>query len=137
MDLQFASTVKPDLTTTCEQRPPVNNGQFKPSTASLNVSFIRHLCQTAAFFRPQGWPLYTGLTVFNCHMSITIFFAFLLKSNNFMHLNIVLHFGIIWGLFSSIFFLKSTVYILTNFFLLIVKSIVFYLHFATIQLSIP
>jgi hypothetical protein len=21
-------TVKPDLTTTCEQRPPVNNGQF-------------------------------------------------------------------------------------------------------------
>ncbi len=51
--------------------PPVNNGQFESSTASLshqtrlaslNLSFIRHLCQTAAFFRSQGWPLYTGLT---------------------------------------------------------------------------
>ena len=58
-----ATTVKPDLTTTCEQRPPVNNGQFESSTASLNLSFIRHLCLTAIFFRPQGWPLYTGLTV--------------------------------------------------------------------------
>ncbi len=48
---------------TCEQRPPVNNGQFESSTASLNLSFIRHLCKTAAFFRSQGWPLYTGLTV--------------------------------------------------------------------------
>ncbi len=57
------NTVKPDLTTTCEQRPPVNNGHFESSTASLNLSFIRHLCQTAAFFRPQGWPLYTSLTV--------------------------------------------------------------------------
>ncbi len=60
---QLQSTVKPDLTTTCEQRPPVNCGQFEPSTASLNLSFIRHLCLTAAFFRSQGWPLYTGLTV--------------------------------------------------------------------------
>ena len=62
------STVKPD----CEQRPPVNNGQFEPSTASLNLSFIRHLCQTAAFFRPQGWPLYTGLTV--CLKKINLLF---------------------------------------------------------------
>ncbi len=61
--LTFKCTVKPDLTTTCEQRPPVNNGQFEPSTASQNLSFIRHLCLTAAFFRSQGWPLYTGLTV--------------------------------------------------------------------------
>ncbi len=57
------STVKPDLTTTFEQWPPVNNGQFKPSTTGLNICFIRHLCQRAAFFRPQEWPLYTGLTV--------------------------------------------------------------------------
>jgi hypothetical protein len=57
------STVKPDLTTTCEQRPPVNDGQFKSATTSLNLSFIRHLCQTATFFRSQGWPLYTGMTV--------------------------------------------------------------------------
>jgi hypothetical protein len=60
----FSSTGKPDLTTTCEQWPPVNNSQFEPSTTSINLSFIRHLCQTAAFSRPQGWPLYTGLTVF-------------------------------------------------------------------------
>jgi hypothetical protein len=59
----FINTVKPDLMTTCEQRPPVNNGQFESSTASQNLSFIRHLCLTAAFFRSQGWPLYTGLTV--------------------------------------------------------------------------
>jgi hypothetical protein len=58
-----ASTVKPDLMTTSEQRPPVNNGQFESSTASQNLSFIRHLYLTAAFFRSQGWPFYTGLTV--------------------------------------------------------------------------
>ena len=57
------TTVKPDLTTTCEQRPPVNNGQFESLTASLNLSFIRNLCQTAAFFRSKGWPLNTGLIV--------------------------------------------------------------------------
>ncbi len=57
------STVKPDLTTTCEQRPPVNNGQFESSTTSINLNFIRHLCQTATFFWSRGWPLYTGLTV--------------------------------------------------------------------------
>jgi hypothetical protein len=62
-ELHHISTVKPDLTTTCEQRPPVNNGQFESSTASQNLSFIRHLCLTAAFFRSQGWSLYTGLTV--------------------------------------------------------------------------
>jgi len=59
---RISSTVKPDLTTIYEQRPPVNNGQFESSMASLNLSFIGHLCQTAAFFRSQGWPLYTGLT---------------------------------------------------------------------------
>ncbi len=59
----FATTVKPEVTTICEQLPPVNNGQFESSTASLNLSFIRHLCLTDTFFRPQGWPLYTGLTV--------------------------------------------------------------------------
>ncbi len=56
-------TVKPELTTTCDKRPPVNNGQFETSTASLNLSFIRPLFQTATFFRSQGRPLYTGLTV--------------------------------------------------------------------------
>ncbi len=60
-------TVKPDLTTTCEQQPPVDNGQFESSTTSLNLSFIRHLCQTAAFFWSQGWPLYTGLTVYKVY----------------------------------------------------------------------
>jgi hypothetical protein len=62
------NTVKPDLTTTCEQRPPVNNGQFESSTTSLNFIFIRHLCQTATFFRSQEWPLYTGLTVLHLFM---------------------------------------------------------------------
>ena len=69
----FAGTVKPDLTTTCEQRPPVDSGQFASSTTSLNLSFIRHLCQTATFFRSQGWPLYTGLTVFSIWVLGNIF----------------------------------------------------------------
>ncbi len=47
-------SVKPDLATTCEQRPPVNNGQFESPTTSLNLSFIRHICQTAAFSGPKG-----------------------------------------------------------------------------------
>ncbi len=67
----FCYTVKPDLTTTCEQRPPVNNGQFESSTASLNLSFIRNLCQTAAFFRSHWWLLYTGLTVL-CYNNMKI-----------------------------------------------------------------
>ncbi len=60
---RFDCTVKPDLTTTCEQQPPVNNGQFESSRTSINLSFIRHLCQTASFFWSRGLPLYTGLTV--------------------------------------------------------------------------
>ncbi len=68
---KVGNTVKPDLTATCEQRPPVNNGQFESSTTSINLSFIRHLCQTATFFWSRGWPLYTGLTVFKL-----ILFAF-------------------------------------------------------------
>ncbi len=58
-------TVKPDLETTCVQWPPVNNSQFESSTTSLTLSFLRHLNQTAAFYRSHGWPLYTGLTVVN------------------------------------------------------------------------
>jgi hypothetical protein len=34
------STVKPVLTTTSEQRPPVNNGQSDPQTSQINTSFI-------------------------------------------------------------------------------------------------
>ncbi len=56
-------TVKPAITATSEQWPPVNNGRFDTSTASLNLTFIRPLFQTATFFRSRGWPLYTGLTV--------------------------------------------------------------------------
>jgi hypothetical protein len=56
-------TVKPAITATSEQWPPVNNGRFDSSTASLNLTFIRPLFQTATFFRSRGWPLYTGLTV--------------------------------------------------------------------------
>ncbi len=33
-------TVKPVLTTTSEQRPPVNNGQPDPQTSQINASFI-------------------------------------------------------------------------------------------------
>ena len=55
--------VKTALTTTSEQRSPVNNGQFDSSTTSLNLPFIRPLFQTTTFFRSQEWSLYTGLNV--------------------------------------------------------------------------
>ena len=64
LPLDSGNKAKPALTTTSEQRPPVNNGQFGSLTASLNLTFIRPLFQTATFFRSQGWPLYTGLTVY-------------------------------------------------------------------------
>jgi hypothetical protein len=36
----FQYTVKPVLTATSEQRPPVNNGQPDPQTSQTNCSFI-------------------------------------------------------------------------------------------------
>ncbi len=61
-------TVKPVLTTTSEQRPPVNNGQPEGSTTSLNLashwSFPDNPLHNATFFRSKGWSLYTGLTVY-------------------------------------------------------------------------
>ncbi len=50
---KFGHTVKPYLTVTCEQRPPVNNGKFESSTTSLNISFIRHLWQRPLFQVPR------------------------------------------------------------------------------------
>jgi hypothetical protein len=37
---RFTGTVKPVLTATSEQRPPVNNGQPDPQTSQTNWSFI-------------------------------------------------------------------------------------------------
>ncbi len=56
--------LKPALKTPSEQGPPVNNGWFDSSLTSLNPTFIRHLFQTATFFRSQGGLLNTGSTVF-------------------------------------------------------------------------
>ena len=61
-------TVKPTLTTTSEQRPPINNGQFDSSTINLNLTFIRPFFPTTTFFRSQGWSLYTGLTEVTLHL---------------------------------------------------------------------
>ncbi len=41
-------------------------------TTSLNLIFIENLFQTANFFRSQGWPLYTGLTVLQIGLSLEI-----------------------------------------------------------------
>jgi hypothetical protein len=51
------NTVKPDLTPTCEQRPPVNNGQLDSSMTRINLYFIRNFFQTATFLGSQWWPL--------------------------------------------------------------------------------
>jgi hypothetical protein len=35
----YESTVKPVLTATSEQRPPVNNGQSRPGQANFDTNF--------------------------------------------------------------------------------------------------
>ena len=68
------SIVKPVLTTTSEQRPPVNNNRLE-SPALLNLQWIylvfwitlwtmATIWTTGTFWGSQGWPLYTGLIVF-------------------------------------------------------------------------
>ncbi len=56
----FMSTVKPVLTTTSEQRPPVNNDQPKPHQSNLILIFDEHrlyndkLRTTATFLSPKS-----------------------------------------------------------------------------------
>ncbi len=40
MNSSVPTTVKPVLTATSEQRPPVNNDQPDPQTSQINTSFI-------------------------------------------------------------------------------------------------
>jgi hypothetical protein len=61
----------------------VNNGHLL-TTASLNLSFIRPLFQTATFFRSQGRPLYTGLTVYIFNI---IYFNLTSQYNKWMKLS--------------------------------------------------
>ena len=49
--LKFYYTVKPVLTTTSEQRPPVNKGQFEVTTASLNLSQKWQFCFRTVYFK--------------------------------------------------------------------------------------
>ncbi len=60
---RFQNTVKPELTATSEQRPPVNNGRYNLVTASKNLTFIIATLSSGRFFRSRGLPLSTGLTV--------------------------------------------------------------------------
>jgi hypothetical protein len=46
-------TVKPVLTATSEQRPPVNNGRYNSVTLSINLTFIR-APQSNSFFQNLG-----------------------------------------------------------------------------------
>ncbi len=62
----FINTVKPVLTTTSKQRPPVNNGQSEATTTTWipRQAFSDHpWTLNGLFFRPRGWSLYLGLTV--------------------------------------------------------------------------
>ncbi len=63
----FNHTVKPVLTTTSEQWPPLYNSQASliPSSLSLIIQSFdnSHFWTTATFLVSQGWPLYIGLTV--------------------------------------------------------------------------
>ncbi len=59
------STVKPDLTTTCEQRPPVNNGQFESKSqfyqAPLSNGRFFQVPRVAVVHRFDCTQEYTGL----------------------------------------------------------------------------
>ncbi len=44
-------TVKPELTATSEQRPPVNNGQHNLETANINLTKVRAPLSNGYFFR--------------------------------------------------------------------------------------
>jgi hypothetical protein len=46
------------ITATCQQRPDLSHND-QPTTGLFQST----LCVTTTFFRSQGWPLYTGLTV--------------------------------------------------------------------------
>ncbi len=62
------SAVKPLLTTTSEQQPPVYKGQASVNIDSPNINVQplnnNHFWTMATIFESQGWPLYTELTVF-------------------------------------------------------------------------
>jgi hypothetical protein len=64
------STVKSVLTTTSEQRPPVNNNQPESPTPSYDDNKILHpslsndhVLNKSHFLGSQGFALYSGLTV--------------------------------------------------------------------------
>ena len=65
----FDCTVIPELTTTSEQRPPVNNDWLNPISSKLILIFVEHILNishlgtTATFLESQECLLYTGLTV--------------------------------------------------------------------------
>ncbi len=74
----FKYTVKPVLTTTSEQQPPVNNGQFGSSTASLNLTFIRPLFQTATFSGPKGGCCTQVWLYLHCSVFLSFFVIFVI-----------------------------------------------------------
>jgi hypothetical protein len=47
-------TVKPVLTTTSEQRPPVSNGQAKSVQVNFDTNFDWRTSTTATFWGPKG-----------------------------------------------------------------------------------
>ncbi len=67
-------TIKPELTTTSELKPPVINDHYFEVPFSINreqgTLNSDHLSTTTTIFGSQGWSLYTGLTVYQtCHIS--------------------------------------------------------------------
>ena len=49
--LKLCNTVKPELTATFEQRPPVNNGKYNLVMASIKSTFIRTPLSNGHFFQ--------------------------------------------------------------------------------------
>ncbi len=83
----FEVTVKTELTTTSEYRPPVyNNHHFEVpfgTIITLMISKQRPLSTTATIFGSRGWSVYKGLTVLQKHTNVENAWksAILLKSS--------------------------------------------------------
>ena len=89
-------TVKPELTTTCLQRPPFLGPIFTFCDIELPLN-NDHLSTTATNLGFRGWSLYTGLSVYTwSHVGRNLFNLSRIISHRFANLNrFVRHFFIL------------------------------------------
>jgi hypothetical protein len=71
------------ITATCQQRPDLSHND-QPTTGLFQST----LCVTTTFFRSQGWPLYTGLTVYDLTQLVRICIQICIQNQQSISLDI-------------------------------------------------